>query len=70
MKLVDEAGGRRSESEEPHADRARKSRAKLDIRMPTRSFCGTRRKDKKTQQSYLILSAGIVILRCVVEVYR
>ena len=38
MKLVDEAGGRRSESEEPHADRARKSRAKLDIRMPTRSL--------------------------------
>jgi hypothetical protein len=55
MKLVDEAGGRRSESEEPHADRARKSRAKLDIRMATRSYLRTRhiRKPNNRILSYL-----------------
>ena len=53
MKLVDEAGGRRSESEEPHADRARKSRAKLDIRMPTRSFCGPAAKIRKPNNRIL-----------------
>ena len=40
FELADEAGGKRSESEEPDADRARKSERMLQVAPSWRDFCG------------------------------